>query len=52
MIYNKWNPPSEDGRYVDYDAYEELAGKYLKTQKGGDSVTPERFEALREEFLS
>ena len=24
----------------------------IKSQKGGDSVTPERFEALREEFLT
>jgi hypothetical protein len=44
MIYNKWNPPSEDGVYVDYDAYEELAGKYLKTQK----VLKEVFELLEE----
>ena len=44
MIYNKWNPPSADGMYVDYDAYEELAGKYLKTQK----VLKEVFELLEE----
>lgn len=44
MIYNKWNPPSEDGRYVDYDTYEELAGKYLKTQM----VLKQIFELLEE----
>lgn len=44
MIYDKWNPPSENGRYVDYDTYEELTGKYLKTQV----VLKQIFELLEE----
>jgi len=29
MIYDKWHKPPEDARLVDYDSFEELAGKYL-----------------------
>lgn len=33
MIYDKWHKPPEDAKLVDYESFEELAGKYLRTQQ-------------------
>jgi len=41
-VYDKWHKPPDDARLVDYDSFEELAGKYLKTQL----VLREAFELL------
>jgi len=41
-VYDKWHKPPDDARLVDYDSFEELAGKYLKTQL----VLREAFEFL------
>ncbi len=43
-IYDKWHKPPEEARLVDYDSFEELAGKYLKVQQ----VLKQIFELLEE----
>jgi len=42
MIYDKWHKPPEDAKLVDYESFEELAGKYLRTQR----VLKEIYELL------
>ncbi len=42
MIYDKWHKPPEDAMLVDYESFEELAGKYLRTQR----VLKEIYELL------
>ncbi|KNZ70296.1 hypothetical protein Tfer_0856 [Thermincola ferriacetica] len=44
VVYDKWHKAPEEARLVDYDAFEELAEKYLKTQQ----VLKQIFELLEE----
>jgi len=41
-VYDKWHEAPKEARLVDYEDYEELAGKYLETQQ----VLKEIFELL------
>lgn len=43
-IYDKWHKAPEEARLIAYEDYEELAGKYLKTQQ----VLKQIFELLEE----
>jgi hypothetical protein len=49
-IYDKWHKPPDDARLVDYDSFEELAGKYLKTQFDDQEIQG-KFDNLRKALV-
>lgn len=53
MIYDKWHKPPEDAKLVDYESFEELAGKYLRLTEENRCLKRkvERYEKALQEIL-